>query len=67
MLNEIQFTPAKYDNLKKAYDKVVEDGLEKNETFEWDEPGTNRTHTLVVGYVKYMLQYLGGLFGETRS
>lgn len=53
----VEFTAEKLARLKMAYKKAVADKVEAF-TFEGDE--------WVVGYAKYAIEYLDGLFAKQR-
>lgn len=57
MTNMVDFTPEMRDRLRRAYDKALRD---KTETFKLD----GNEH--LVAYVKYLLEYLDGMFGKGK-
>lgn len=57
----VNFTPDKLRRLKIEYRKALEGGLGRDEFFEFEG------HTYVVGYAKYLIEYLEMRFGKRKD
>jgi hypothetical protein len=60
MNNAIQFDPARFRALKKAYAKAVSEGAESFQTAFCPGP-------LLTSYAKYLIEYLEPIFGERNT
>ena len=58
IIEMIEFTPEKLKRFKKAYNKAVEDN---NDVF------TFSNHEFVVGYAKYMIEYLDSQYAQEHG
>lgn len=55
-MNEIGFNAQKYQHLKELYESYVNQGKDKDFVFVFDG------HELLMGYAKYLLEYLKNIF-----